>query len=203
MGQRLCIDLIEDGIRIANIQYRWGATSIDAFNELLKLVNIIDGKPAEGEHFEIKNGMPYFNIIKVIGDKEDDVLLNIIKCLAVFGGGVNKEDIDIAKQMWPGKKIPVVKSWNEGVVCLSEKTMREAEDYAVGDATIYLDDRAVANNCFYLEEEADLDEHDVFTSPYNFQTIPFDKVQESLEWINKLPADALIQTNDEYLTMMS
>ena len=203
LGQRLCVNIIDDGVRIANIHYRWGASSIDALLELKKIVNIINGETAEGEHFEIKNGMPYFNIITVKGAKDEDPLLNIIKCLAVFGGGINADDIELARRMWPGKEIPVVKSWNEGAVSISEKTMNAAEEYAIGDATIDLDSRTVADSCFYFEEDADTDEYNVFNSPYNLQEIPFDKIQDALEWIEKLPADALIHVNGEYLTMMS
>ena len=208
MGQILVVNVLEEGERICNIYFHWSAYSDSALYELLKIKKIICGEKFETSVYDCQTK----KIKKMTFDfspKNNGVVLQIINCLAMFGGGLDPDDVETAKKWWPGIDVPVTKSRSEGIVSITEKTMNESDGYAEGFATIDISGKTACNECFfcydskeeyeeYAEEEANVVHTDI-----DFSKIPFDTIEDAIKFVDNVPFNSVIESGGVYLSLIA
>ena len=208
MSQILVVNVIEEGERICNIYFHWSAYSDSALCELLKVKKIICGEKFETSVYDDKTK----KIQKVTLDfspKNNDVVLQIINCLAMFGGGLDPDDVETAKKWWPGVEVPVAKSHSEGVVSITERTMSESDWFAAGFATIDISSETACNECFFCYdnkeeyEESTGEKADVVVhTDIAFSKIPFEKIEDAIKFVDNVPINSLIESDGIYLSLI-
>lgn len=117
MGQRLTVDILENGERIAIIYYHWSAYFDSTIYELETLKNDIVTAKASG----------------------NDVLLAIIDGLEKRGGGLGLDprSRDMAKKKWPDRTFKIDINRNDGLIFIDEQDMDET--YAMTEGTASID----------------------------------------------------------------
>lgn len=205
MGQRLVVDVKKGESTFAKVYFHWSAYSVSAMYELQKLVKILEGMRIVDEVFAFdrdENNKPVvsFRAITVETRRVEDPRLRLIYGLAEYGGGLEPDDLEYAKKLWPHLDLPIAKSRNEGMVAISEEQMQQFSTYAEGDASVDLESRTAGNWCFWHEEEVD-DKQTVVDSPYDFGDIPFDKLEEATKWLENC-RESYIRYDDECMSMI-
>lgn len=116
MGQRLTVDILENGKRIALIYYHWSAYFDSTIYELETIKNIIVAAKASG----------------------NDVLLTIIYGLENRGGGLGLDSRtrDEAKKRWPDKSFKIDINRNDGLIFIDEQDIKKTYDINEGTASI-------------------------------------------------------------------
>ena len=116
MGQRLNIEIVENGVCLANAYYHWSAYTSSAF-ELAK--QIIQAIP------------------KV---KEEIPVMRAIRLLEVTGAKLMVEEIEYAKDKLLGDDFAKADNRNDGLISISEKGINETRMWQEGAVYIYLDE---------------------------------------------------------------
>lgn len=181
MGQRLVVDIIKDGRRIANVYFHNSASMETAFIELIKLRDILLAQN------------------KMKGLKEiPDLRLRLIKGLEKTGGGISC--YGTAYVMWPQEKFEKDVNRNQGLVEISEEGMDNAEAAADGVDILDLDTMAATNTeywCFAdfqewiremeIPKEGIPDEKVIPTIKTNLPVISLNKLEEAYrEYTHKI-----------------
>ena len=116
MGQRLNIEIVENGVCLANAYYHWSAYTSSAF-ELAK--QIIQAIP------------------KV---KEKPPVMRAIRLLEVTGAKLMGEEIEFAKDRLLGDDFVKATDRNDGLITISENGIYETRQWQEGSVYIYLDE---------------------------------------------------------------
>lgn len=123
MGERLVLDVENDGKVVAKIYYHWSGYTTSAIDECVKLIESWKENKKEDEPIE-------FTLLKIIYS---------------YGGGIandeNLEDeINYLEGLNSGLAVEVKSGHrNEGLIAFSEKGKKNHDDWAEETATVYLD----------------------------------------------------------------
>lgn len=126
MGQRLTVDILEDGERIALIYYHWSSYFDSTIVELKHLKDYIVEAKKEGK----------------------DILLGIIEGLESNGGGlgIEPDNRKVAKQMYPDRNFTYDVNRNDGLLYLDADEFERIYTMNEGTASIDIDNEKVINN---------------------------------------------------------
>ena len=163
MGQRLTIDILDNGERIGIIYYHWSAYFASAIAEL-KLVKD--------------------DIVKAKNEKKD-ILLAIIEGLELRGGGldISPKTRAIAEKEWPYRKFRYDISRNCGLLCLDEDDINETEAMSEGMASIDISSEEATSDVD-LEDAIRIDKK---LLPYDpFDIMSFDQLEKVFKKVDEL-----------------
>lgn len=134
MGQRLVIELVDKGERVASIYYHWSAYFTSTIAQLGLLSQ--DILSAEENH--------------------EDVLYSILKGLEERGGMVRgfglpeyENETKAATELFPNHKFKTDGSRNEGLISFTEQGFNNFMDWCEGYAQIELDSHKIHNSVSY------------------------------------------------------
>ena len=160
MGQRLTVDILEDGERIGLIYYHWSAYFDSTIWELKRLKDYIVKAKKE----------------------EKDILLSIIDGIESSGGGVGvtPENREAAKKMYPDREFKEDINRNYGLIYLDEKEIDRVYEMTEGIASIDIDAEEVINEV-NLEFDTYFDFNSFPIDPFDVMT--FDQLEEVFNYI--------------------
>ena len=136
MGQRLVVDLIQNGKVVAVVYYHWSAYFISTIHELAALSEAIIEAEATGK-----------NKLEAIVDKLEGVSTNYSGETVRGGVRYGIEELEAASKMIPNKvfKTEFVDR-NQGVISFTEEGIKHFHDWEEGHAEIDLDNLTISNN---------------------------------------------------------
>ena len=160
MGQRLIITIKQNDEDLAKIYYHWSAYTYSALLETKKVIDCIYNHEEE---------------------TVDDFRLRLVKFVEENGGGIRGDEYEFEyiKKIYPNSVFKTDNySRSNGLIALSEKGMKELQDWSEGDIIIDLDDDTVENNVFgwyenvgeYNEEQTEWDD--------DFEVCTIDDIKE-------------------------
>ena len=208
MGQRLVIDVKKNNKRICNIYFHWGAYSLSAFYILRDIITLS----------RIQESHDAFDRLWFGGERNIDTIIGLISVCEFLGGGIDWEDAQFAQETYPWYEFKTKNiSRNKGLVAITENTMQNNDNAAEGTACIDLDHKTIDNGCFFVEtkdellewaEECDdtetienIKKNKVPNLKYMTGNIPFDKLDETIEYFATAPELLRIGKN-RYLTLI-
>lgn len=148
MGQRLIISIEKGENHIAKIYYHWSAYTISALYETQKVADCIYNHEDES--------------IK-------ELQLRLIRMIEANGGGIRGDEYEFEyiQKMYPNETFKI-DGYNRsnGLIALSEKGMKELQDWSEGDVIIDLDEDLINFGVYssyesfdeYIEERKEWDE---------------------------------------------
>lgn len=158
MGQRLNIEIWNNGEAIANSYYHWSAYTLPAIN-LTKVA------------------------IKSILNSEETPLNTAIVALQATGSGFSEQELDEIKDKEIDVELFEASNRNDGILSITESGIEETRCWMEGLVEIYLDSHTISFGTFfdvdekeYLEDGEDLDKLPIVD--IDFDCIPFDRVEE-------------------------
>lgn len=116
MGQRLNIEIVENGVCLANAYYHWSAYTSSAFELAKQIINAI---PTVKEEIPAKRA---------------------IRLLEVTGARLTSDEIEFAKDKLLGDDFETATDRNDGLIAISEKGIDETRAWQEGAVYIYLDE---------------------------------------------------------------
>lgn len=161
MGQRLTVDILDNGERIAIVYYHWSAYFDSTIYELELLKNDIVAAKKEGK----------------------DVLLAIIDGLEKRGGGLDLSfrSRKAAKNKWPDRIFKLNIDRNDGIISIEEQDIKEVYAATEGTASIDIDTEEVITK---VDLEAGL-HYDMADLPCNpFEVMTFEKLEKVNNYID-------------------
>lgn len=160
MGQRLVMSIKKDGESLAAVYFHWSGYTISALQEAKEFVESLECNPV-------------------------DVRLHTIRFYEKRGGGIvggeDSPEFSRIQEMYPNDSFKKEnRSRNEGLVAITDKGIRELEDWAEEVMDIELDTRQVRNFVLYEDFEDDFEkkEREVKDDPF---TIPFDNLDNVIQ----------------------
>ena len=184
MGQRLVLEVFEGDERIASAYFHWSGYTQSTYQEIAKLIRILDGKDVYGEKFHVdfeKHAISYEKIhLKPEDYQADDVRLRMIRAYEGLGGGLGREDAEYAKRIFPGETFSENVDRTYGLVFLSEEEMKTSFDWAEAYARINLKERVVSEvDCWLYTPEEEIRKGAVIVkSKEDLFDFPFEKAEE-------------------------
>lgn len=161
MGQRLTVDILENGKRVALIYYHWSAYFEPTVYELKLLRDDIGKAKAEGH----------------------DILLSIIEGLEKRGGGLSIETRTraVAKEKWPDRTFKIDINRNDGLLNLDEQDMNDTFQYTEGTASIDIDAEEVIDD---VDLEMDYKITDLPFNPFK-EAMTFEQLDILFEFLDR------------------
>lgn len=146
MGQRLVVDLVEDGEVVAAVYYHWSAYFCSTIVELANLSETILAAEKSGED-KLLAIVKYLETEKEYPDWYEEGKINKVR------GGlsvVRPEEYAAAKKLFPDHEFATKNiDRNEGLITFTEKGIQECHMIMEGHATINLDTHSVNNTVSY------------------------------------------------------
>ena len=105
MGQRLNIEIVENGKCLANAYYHWSAYTDSSYDLARNIINAI----------------PTIN--------EENSVLRSIRLLEVTGARLMEDDLDYAKEIGLGADFETANSRNDGLISITEKSINETRKW--------------------------------------------------------------------------
>lgn len=167
MGQRLTVDILDNGERIAVVYYHWSAYFSSTIAELKLLKDDIISSKKENK----------------------DILLAIIDGLELRGGGldISSKTRSVAKKMWPQRTFKTDINRNFGLICLDESDINETEAMSEGMAWIDISSEEATSDV-ELEDAVRIDKSKL---PYDpFDIMSFHQLEEVYDCVEKLYEEA-------------
>lgn len=177
MGQRLNIEIWNDGTALANAYYHWSAYTDESARLVSKVLDFINKNPIDNEN----------------------ILLYAIRVLEATGAGLNEEERRCAATMGiDTTKRVECNGRNDGLLSISQKGIQDTRFWKEGAVYIYLDENRISFDVFYKQrtwewardqkeyygnENAKHQDLDVFT--INFDDIKFSQWDSALEALEK------------------
>lgn len=128
MGQRLNIEIWNDGAALANAYYHWSAYTDSSAILVSKALDFINENPIDHEN----------------------ILLYAIRVLESTGAGLTEAEIEHATIMGINTTERVeCFGRNSGLLSISEQGIQETRDWQEGAVYIYLDEKRVSFKVFY------------------------------------------------------
>lgn len=179
MGQRLVITVHAFDEDIAAIYYHWSAYTTSAFQEAKDIIDNVD----------------WFN-----SSSKDELILRITKHLESCGGGVFVDDRKLFEEKYPDEKFDDDVSRNDGLIAISEETMKRMQCWAEGDMTIDFDTEKVYNDVLFTyesdeefkQDRADAGFEDDDIDPKNIKKVLIDPYE-----VHFFALDVAIKTLDD------
>lgn len=181
MGQRLNIEIVENGVCLANAYYHWSAYTSSAF-ELAKQI---------------------IEAIQTV--KEEIPVMKAIRLLEVTGAKLMSEEIDFAKKLLLGD-FEKATDRNDGLISISEKGIAETRQWQEGAVYIYLDEKRmkfdVLHRTDFLEYRKSEEKYngrkveinDIPIFDIDFSDIKFDKIGDFESFIKDHENDDVFRT---------
>lgn len=181
MGQRLVITVHAFDEDIATIYYHWSAYTTSALQEAKDIIDNVD----------------WFN-----SSNKDELILRITKHLESRGGGVFVDDRKLFEEKYPDEKFDDDVSRNDGLIAISEETMKRMQYWSEGDMTIDFDTEKVYNDVMFTYEsdeefkqdraDAGFEDDDVDVDVKNIKQLLFDPTE-----VHFFALDSAIKTLDD------
>lgn len=129
MGQRLNVEIWNNGKVLANAYYHWSAYTESAAEIVCDALNYINSNPIQ----------------------DDNDLLYAIRILEATGAGLTDREIEHAKTIpaLDGETFAECGGRNEGLIAISDEGISETRDWQEGAAHIYLDEKRVSFRVFW------------------------------------------------------
>ena len=184
MGQRLNIEIVENGKCLANAYYHWSAYTDSSYGLARGIINAI----------------PTIN--------EENSVLRAIRLLEVTGARLMEDDLDYAKEIGLGADFETANSRNDGLISITEKSINETRKWQEHALYIYLDEGRMNFQVIYNREiwnwEKDQREYednpkkreDLPVLDIDFTDVKFDKIDDFGCFLKK-------HHEDEFLTSMN
>ena len=184
MGQRLNIEIIENGKCLANAYYHWSAYTDSSF-ELAR---------------EVIEAIPTIN--------EKNPVLKAIKLLEVTGARLIESDLEYAKEIGIVSDFIIVTNRNDGLIGITEKSIDETIKWQEHALYIYLDEERMNFQVIYNQKvwEWEKDQKEYEDNPkkredlpvldIDFTDVKFDKINDFGSFLKK-------HHEDEFLTSMN
>lgn len=183
MGQRLNIEIVSNGVVLANAYYHWSAYTNSSAMLMEEIVHAVDLFPNETE------------------------LGRAVRLLELTNAGVNENEYKRIKEDKSGKfagiRFQNAIDRNEGLLSVTEYGMDETRKWEEGRVTIDIGIRSVAFSVYWsetlddYEENYDQDPMDLPKRDFNFADIPFDKIDELEKLLDECPDG--FRDNDGYV----
>ena len=176
MGQRLNIEIVENGVCLANAYYHWSAYTSSAFELAKQIINAI---PTVKEEIPAKRA---------------------IRLLEVTGARLLSDEIEFAKKLLLGDDFEKATDRNDGLIAISEKGIAETRQWQEGAVYIYLDENRMKFDVLHrtdffeyqkYEEECNgrkVELKDIPVYNIDFSDIKFDKLM-ALEYLLRVHDD--------------
>ena len=180
MGQRLNIEIKNKGKVLANSYYHWSRFSKSALKLTKKIIDNFD---------EIQ---------------EDNEIIRAVRLLGLTGEGLTRNAIDYAYKNIKGFDltlddgkgflskclIPITKGRNEGLIDISDEEMEDTRCWEEGRITVNIDSKTFDFNVLFkmslkkfIEEYEDVKIENLKEVPFDFENIPFNKIDELIEFV--------------------
>ena len=176
MGQRLNVEIWNDGKALANAYYHWSAYTKESAQVVNTALNYIKNNPIQ----------------------DDNNLLYAIRILEATGAGLVFNEVSYAKKLpeLEGVTFAECVSRNHGLIGISKEEMDETRLWQEGSLFIYLDEKRVSFRVFckqniwdwqreqreeYGDEDADAGKLDVVE--FNFDDIKFNEWASFCEFL--------------------
>ena len=175
MGQRLNIEIMENERIYANAYYHWGAYTSQGLSYVKEIL--------EG--------------INPILDKEySDKTVTAIKILELTGAGLTEEELEFANKNFDYKEC---KGRNSGLIAISEKGMKETQNWEESRITIDITNRIVYFGVYYDYESVESYKEEYGDCRYeqldiDISTIGFDEFNEVKEKIDNLKLEGFVNS---------
>lgn len=185
MGQRLNIEIVENGECLANAYYHWSAYTSSAF-ELAK--QIIEAIPTVNEKIPV---------------------MKAIRLLEVTGAKLEEGEIEYAKSMLLGDEFDTDANRNDGLIAISKKGIDETRKWKEYALYIYLDENRMKFDVLqktpfweFAKNEEKYNERNVKITDIpmydiDFSDIKFDKLNHLETFLNKHINDEELRTRIE------
>ena len=136
MGQRLIMTIKDNDVDLMKVYYHWSAYTVQSYLEALNFVNAY-----EDERF------------KNIPDKK----LRCIRALESLKARLdNESEFNEFKRLYPNEElIDTNLDRTNGLIALTEKDMKDVQDWSEGNLTIYLDHKRIFSSCYQEFENID------------------------------------------------
>lgn len=184
MGQRLNIEIVENGKCLANAYYHWSAYTDSSYDLARNIINAI----------------PTIN--------EENSVLRAIRLLEVTGARLMEDDLDYAKEIGLGADFETANSRNDGLISITEKSINETRNWQEHALYIYLDEGRMNFQVIYNQKvwEWEKDQREYEDNPkkrddlpvldIDFTDVKFDKIDDFGCFLRKYH-------EDEFLTSMN
>lgn len=176
MGQRLNVEIWNNGKVLANAYYHWSAYTKDAARIVNLALNYIEDNPIQ----------------------DDNYLLYAIRILEATGAGLASDEIEHAKKLsvLDGAIFAECYGRNEGLIGISDEGISDTRLWQEGSAYIFLDEKRISFRVFYTQrswewekdqreyegnEDATVRNLDVVS--LNFDDIKFDAWPDSYDFL--------------------
>lgn len=131
MGQRLNVEIWNNGKVLANAYYHWSAYTDSAADIVTAALDYIKNNPM----------------------KDDNDLLYAIRILEATGAGLTDREVEHAKMLpvLDGETFAECNGRNDGLCGISENEIASTRSWAEGTVFIYLDEKRVSFDVFFRE----------------------------------------------------
>lgn len=132
MGQRLNVEIWNNGKVLANAYYHWSAYTKDSANIVNKALNYINNNPIQGDNY----------------------LLYAIRILEATGAGLTDREIEHAKLLpvLAGATFAECNGRNTGLLGISDAEIQGTRDWQEGSVYIFLDEKRISFRVFYTQK---------------------------------------------------
>lgn len=175
MGQRLNIEIVENGTALANAYYHWSAYTSSALQLLKQLMEKRES----------------IQLLKQLTEKRESVnnensVLHAIKLLEATGALMHPDEIDHVNAILKEESFIVATDRTDGLIAISERGMEETRAWEEGNITIHLDEEVIyfgviwmSNKETYMNErdEEDVEFSELPILPINFTCISFEQFE--------------------------
>jgi hypothetical protein len=207
MGQRLNIEVIINGERMANGYYHWGAYTNSALCEVTKCIDFYN------KHVKGKVSDPVLIAVQTLLLFSPDLPkppsvpshLAAMPLLSLLSGlpGLSENSLQYMKEKYPNIEWPEANSRNNGLISCVDEEMDKTEAWEEGRISIYIDEEKI---CFhvlslweledYLEycEDEDCNAMHIVMSLPILNLDPFDFSFDKLKMMN-----TIFSIHDEYI----
>lgn len=188
MGQRLNLEIWNNGKVLANAYYHWSAYTLSAAEVVKTALNYIKNNTVENEN----------------------ILLYAIRVLEATGAGLTEQEIKYAEKTdcLKNKNFSPCKSRNHGLIGISPNGIQETRFWQEYAARIFIDEARVSFGVFwkhrkweYEKEQKEEYGREVKTSElthveWNTDDIKFDEWEDFLKFIVSLEDEAWVSNVD-------
>lgn len=133
MGQRLNVEIWNNGKVLANAYYHWSAYTDSAAQIVNAALNYINNNPIQ----------------------DDNDLLYAVRILEATGAGLTTNEIEHAKKLpvLDGVIFAECNGRNDGLIGISEEGISETRLWQEGSAYIYLDEKRISFRVFHTQRK--------------------------------------------------
>lgn len=188
MGQRLNVEVWNNGKVLANAYYHWSAYTASAANIVCDALNYINSNPIQ----------------------DDNELLYAIRILEATGAGLTDREIEHAKTIpaLDGATFAECGGRNKGLIGISEEEISETRDWQEGSAHIYLDEKRISFRVFFTStkwewekeqredyENVNADARNLERVKFNFDDIKFDAWKDFYDFLREREEPFICETD--------